>query len=273
MNNFLKGIDVSEHNGVIDWEKVKASGIGFAMIRAGFGQSLDKQFSRNVSECERVHMPRGIYWFSYALSAAGAAREAAVCLEAVRPYCIDFPVAYDLEYDSVDHAQKNGVQINRALASDMVRAFGRAVRKAGYTAMNYANPDYLNRYFDKDVQTEFPVWLAQWPGGTPCLDKPPRTCSIWQYSDKGSIPGISGPVDLDICYAVFKKGGESPKMTGEQIYNALNEYLSAQEIPEWAREEFAEAKALGITDGDEPARLVPRYQAAIMAKRALSRRR
>ncbi len=200
MSAYTKGIDVSEHNGVIDWEKVKASGVGFAMIRAGHGRTVEKQFKRNISECNRIGLPCGVYWFSYALNAVGAANEAKACLEAIAPYKVDLPVAFDLEYDSVNYAKKQGVMIGTQLASDMARAFCQAVRAAGYDAINYANPDYLNRYFDKAVQEEFPIWLAQWPGGTPSLDKPPRACDIWQYSDKGSVPGIGGTVDLDVCY-------------------------------------------------------------------------
>ena len=214
-------------------------------------------------------IPCGIYWFSYALTAAGAAQEAAVCLEAIRPYKIDYPVAFDLEYDNFDrYALNNGVVVGMKLASDMTRAFCHAVREAGYTAANYTNQDCLRRYFDADVQREFPIWLAQWPGGTPNLDKPPRKCEIWQYSDKGSVPGIKGAVDLDVCYETYPKKEENDTMTGEQIYNALNAYLDAQPVPEWAEKELAEAKEMGITDGSAPMRLVPRYQAAIMAKRA-----
>lgn len=267
MSGYIKGIDVSEHNGEIDWEKVKASGIGFAMLRGGYGQTVDKQFRRNASECNRLGIPCGVYWFSYALSTVVAEREAAFCLATIQPYKIDFPVAFDLEYDSVNYAQKKGVYIGMSLASDMAREFCQAVRWAGYTAMNYANPDYLNRYFDKPVQTEFPVWLAQWPNGTPNMDQPPRACGIWQYSEKGSVPGIKGPVDLDVCYETYPKK-EDDNMTGEQIYNALNAYLDTQPVPQWAQKELAAAKEMGITDGKNPMRLMPRYQAAIMAKRA-----
>ncbi len=268
MSGFRKGIDVSEYNGVVDWEKVKASGAGFAMIRAGFGRTLDRYFQRNVEQCNRVGLPCGVYWFSYALDTAGAAREAAACLDAIRPYAIGLPVGFDLEYDSVKYAQRHGVYIGKALASDMVRAYCRAIRSAGYPAMNYANPDFLNRYFDEGVKQEFLIWLAQWPGGTPQLETPPRTCEFWQYSAKGSVPGITGPVDLDVCYGDYPKEEETDDMTGEQIFNALNTYLDTLPVPEWAVEELAGAKAAGITDGKKPMRLIPRYQAAIMALRA-----
>lgn len=272
MSGYIKGIDVSEHNGVIDWEKVKASGVGFAMVRAGYGLTADKRFVSNATECTRLGIPFGVYWFSYAMSAERAAQEAAACLGLIAPYTLNCPVAFDFEYDSVNYASKKGVTITTALASEMARAFCRTVRAAGYPAMNYANPDYLNRYFDAGIQKEFPLWLAQWPNGTPSLDKPPRSCDIWQYSEKGSAPGISGPVDLDVCYTMNQTDAKAAPMTGEQIYHALNEYLSSQKIPEWAGKELAEAVELGITDGKNPTRLATRYEAAILAKRALRRR-
>lgn len=267
MSGFVEGIDVSEDNGIIDWEQVKAAGTGFAMIRAGYGKSVDQYFKRNVSECGRVGLPCGVYWFSYALSAAEAAGEAAACLDAVRPYLITYPVGFDLEYDSVLYAQRHGVYIGRELASDMARSFCRTIQAAGYPAVNYANPDFLSRYYDERVKREFLLWLARWTDGKPYLGKPPRTCELWQYSDKGSVPGIEGPVDLDVCYGDYHKK-EMDDMTGEQIFNALNAYLDTLPVPEWAGKELAEAQEAGITDGRQPTRLVPRYQAAIMALRA-----
>ncbi len=137
MSSFSRGIDVSEHNGTIDWEKVKASGIQFAMLRAGYGKgSIDKQFVRNAQGCTRVGMLFGVYWFSYAVSEAEAAQEAAHCLKAVEPYQLDLPIAYDFEYDSVNNATKRGVTVTKALASKLAKIFLDAIQKAGYGAVN-----------------------------------------------------------------------------------------------------------------------------------------
>lgn len=266
--DFIKGIDVSQHNGIIDWQAVRRSGTGFAMLRAGYGRHTDEQFKRNAAECNRTGLPCGVYWFSYALNAEQAAEEASACLEAIRPYEIQYPVGFDLEYDSVQYARRQGVRIGMKQASEMARTFLRAIQNAGYHAMNYANPDFLRRYFDKRVQTEFPVWLAQWPSGVPKLEQPPRRCTIWQYSERGRVAGITGPVDLDVSYGDYEKEKETDEMTGEQIYNALNAYLDTVQTPEWAKEELDRAIERGITDGKHPNRLIPRYQAAIMALRA-----
>ena len=93
----LKGIDVSEHQGRINWEQVKGD-IDFAILRAGYGRNnIDKQFIRNIEECNRLEIPVGIYWFSYAFSVEIARNEAKYVLEAIKPYKVDYPVSYDLE--------------------------------------------------------------------------------------------------------------------------------------------------------------------------------
>ena len=198
-------IDVSQWQGVVDWETVKPH-IDGAMLRAGYGRgNIDKQFARNAAECNRLGIPCGAYWFSYAYTADMARAEAQALLAAVRPYRIELPLAFDFEYDSVSHAAKQGVAVDRALASAMVRAFCEAVEAGGYWCLNYANPDYLARYFDEDVPRRFGLWLAQWPGGTPDLSEPPRPdCRLWQWTSRGSVPGVAGDVDVSEAYTDFR---------------------------------------------------------------------
>lgn len=213
MSNYLLGIDLSEHNGDINWTKVKSSGIQFSMLRAGYGKGvIDKKFLRNISECNRVGIPVGIYWFSYAVNETEAANEAQHCIQAIKPYKIELPVAYDFEYDSVNNAKKRGVAITKSLASKMAKTFLTEIQAAGYQPANYTNPDFLNRYFDDSVR--FPVWLAQWPSGTPNLYAPPYNCLMWQYSAKGSVNGIVGDVD---CNAYYGKLQEKKKLTDWEI--------------------------------------------------------
>ena len=149
---YKKGIDVSRWQGAIDWEKVKADGVEFAMLRAGYGQgNIDAQFERNAGECTRLGIPFGVYWFSYAYTPAMARREAQCCAEVASKYTLSYPMAFDFEYDSVDYASKKGVAVTKALASSLVRAFCDEVRELGYYPMVYANPNYLSAYFDSEI--------------------------------------------------------------------------------------------------------------------------
>lgn len=194
-----KGIDVSYAQGVIDWEKVKPN-IDFAMIQAGYGQNhIDTQFVRNISECNRLGIPCGVYWFSYALNSAMAAQEAQFCINAIRTFKINYPVCFDFEYFSVAYCQKRGVIVTKAVATDIATTFLTAIEKAGYWAANYTNTDYLNRYFLSSLPVRFDTWRAVYPAH-PQFDAPPSYSGIWQYSSTGTINGIKGYVDCNIAY-------------------------------------------------------------------------
>ncbi len=256
---YKKGIDVSEWQGTIDWDKVKAAGIEFAMIKAGSGRNrVDPEFKRNISECNRLGIPCGVYWFSYAYTEELAHNEAKYCLEAIAPYKLDYPVAFDFEYDSVNNAAKLGIEITREMASSFARAFLEDIEAARYYAMLYTNSDYLKRYFDQDLAKRYDVWLAMWQANPNLNDKPTQAGGIWQYSDTGNVSGISARVDLDAAYYDYP---------GIISANGLNQ-PSGQE-PELPEAERARqwAIAAGITDGENPDSPVTRGQVWTMLYR------
>ena len=226
-----KGIDVSSWQGAIDWEAVKASGIQFAIIRAGYGDELDNQFARNIAECNRLEIPCGVYWFSYALTAQEAAQEAQRAMAAVRPYKLDLPVCYDLEYDTVRYAARCGVTIDKTLATQMAVSFCDTVAAGGAHPANYTNLDYSRRMFDMDALREFDLWYA-WYNDDCNIDD----VAIWQYTSSGSLPGIAGNVDMDYCnkdYSVEpvpKSGTEERKETIEMELRMLRRGDSGNDV-------------------------------------------
>ena len=118
----IKGIDVSKHNGTINWSKVKNDGVKFAIIRAGYGtDTIDPKFKSNIEGAIAAGLDVGIYWFSYATSESKAKVEANKCIEVLKQYKdkITYPVFFDFEYDSVSYAKKKGVSITKTLASSM----------------------------------------------------------------------------------------------------------------------------------------------------------
>ena len=190
-----QGIDVSSHQGLIDWDRVKAAGIEFAMLRAGYGLIYkDTQFERNVRECNRLGIPCGAYWFSYAITADKARQEARAILEIIRPFKIEYPVCFDLEYDTLRYAKQQGVTIGKAQATAHAKAFLAEIEAAGYYAMNYSNKDYLINMFDASLLKKYDLWYALWAASKD------RECGIWQYSATGHVDGISGIVDLNYSY-------------------------------------------------------------------------
>lgn len=192
----IKGLDVSEFQGVIDWERVKAAGYQFAMLRAGYGfGTLDTQFRRNAAECNRIGLPIGVYWFCYAISPETAVQEADGCIKALSSYRLDYPVCYDIEQATVTYAAENGVFLTASLATQIVQAFCKRVEELGYYAMFYSNRNFLNTYFPADLSERYALWYAYYNSqfdGT--------NCGIWQYTSEGSVPGITGNVDLDEGY-------------------------------------------------------------------------
>ena len=188
-----KLIDVSTWNGNIDWDKVYKSGVRYAMIRSSFGvenpNQVDNKFVRNITNAQRAGVKCGIYHYSYAKSAAEAKKEAEFCLKTIKGYKIDLPVAFDIEDSSQTHLGKDTL-------TSIVIAFCDRIKSAGYRPMLYCNPNWLCNYLHKDkLINKYDIWLANWG-----VSAPSYNCAIWQYSENGGVPGISGSVDMNWIY-------------------------------------------------------------------------
>lgn len=217
-----KGIDVSVHNGTIQWEQVKNSGIDFVMIRAGYGQNnIDRQFKRNIEECNRLNIPVGIYWFSYAQTPESALKEAEFCIEAIKNYKISYPVCYDFEYASSKYLKQKGINVTAELLRQNATTFLKRIEKEGYYAMLYTNKDYYINVF-KPLSNQFDIWYAQYG-----VSKPEISCGIWQKNSVGKINGIYTNVDLNISYKDYETITK-PKVTEEDnTKNTVLKYIDA----------------------------------------------
>lgn len=208
-----RGIDVSAHQGVINWDLARTQ-IEGVIIRAGYGKNnIDQKWVPNIETVRDLSLDLGVYWFSYAYSVDMAYMEGKYAALAVQKKlgtrCV--PIAYDLEYDSVTYAAKKGVKIGKSEATQYAIAFLKAVQECGYRPMIYTNVDYLKRYFDWDaIRKAVPdtmLWLAQWRDTKPTAYE---DISIWQYSSSGSVPGITTRVDMDIIYDDLETGAALP---------------------------------------------------------------
>lgn len=192
----IKGIDVSKHQGKIDWKKVKESGqADFAIIRSGYGYTYqDPNFEQNIKGAVENGIKVGIYWFIYALNVEEAVKNADKCHSIIAPYIKDIKMKVwcDFEYDSDTYAQKNGVTFTKEDRTGMVKAFCERMKELGYEVGVYANRDYLKNKFN-DV-SEYPLWYALYN------TEKDRVCLAWQYSSKGSVAGINGNVDMNVWY-------------------------------------------------------------------------
>lgn len=191
-------IDVSEHNGTVNWEAVKAAGVQGAIIRCGYGMDIvsqdDKQWNRNVAECERLGIPYGVYLYSYADNADKARSEAQHVLRLINGHKLSYPVYYDLEQVGIEGA---------AVANAII--FGDIIEAAGYWCGVYYNKDWHNRVI-KGQLDRFTRWAAGYGSNNGQKQdnyKPGFGEDIWQYTSVGKINGISGNVDLNECYRDF----------------------------------------------------------------------
>ena len=191
----MKGIDVSVHNGDIDWGKVKTDGIDFAIIRAGYGRlasQKDKRFEQNYSGAKAVGIPVGAYWYSYAMNENEARQEADVFLSVIKGKQFEMPVYFDLE-------EKKQFDLGKEKVSAIMRAFLERVESAGYFTGLYGSASPLFTHTADDIKSHYTIWLAHWVDRTNYSG----AYAVWQYSEKGKVDGISGNVDLDICYKDF----------------------------------------------------------------------
>ena len=200
----MKGIDVSKHQGNVNWSHIKADGVKFAIIRAGYGKQAsqkDTQFENNYAGCKSNGVPVGVYWYSYATTPDEARKEAAVCLSVIKGKTFEYPVYFDIEEPSV-------LAKGKAACTAIAKTFLEAVEQAGYFAGIYSSKVHLENCITEELRTRYAVWVAHYG-----VEKTTYhgQYGIWQKSSTGKVYGISGNVDVNECYvdypaAIKKKG-------------------------------------------------------------------
>ena len=193
MAKTFKGIDVSQYQQNIDFKKVKASGVDFVIIRAGFGKyanQKDPYFESHYKAAKAAGLKVGVYWFSYATTAAEAKAEAVACLSVIKGKTFEYPIYFDVEGKSL---------VGRTAVSAMCKAFCNALEAAGYWAGIYISRSPAQTMLEASVAKRYALWVAEY--GSRCNYG--RTYGMWQYSSTGRVSGISGNVDMDICYVDY----------------------------------------------------------------------
>lgn len=197
------GVDISEHQGDIDWEKVKAAGIDFAMVRIGYRTygggviEIDNNFQKNLEGAAAAGIDTGAYFFSQATTTEEAIEEADLVIDAVAGYDLTYPIVYDWELISGDKARTDTVSVDTL--ADCCIAFCERVRSAGYKPMIYQNKSTIMKKLDLPRVKDYDMWLAEYG------DKPTYyyEFAMWQYTADGKVPGIEGSVDLNLCFKSY----------------------------------------------------------------------
>lgn len=190
----LVGIDVSHHQGEIDWQQVAASGVDFVMVRLGYrglsGDALyeDRYVQQNLQGARDAGLLVGAYFYSQAINTREAKEEAFYALEILGDFELDLPLVYDWEQEkrTKDMATKEVTACSYA--------FCRIIEKAGHQPMIYFNSYQAENLMELAYLTEYPWWLAMYDTEAPF----PCRFDMWQYTSSGSVPGIEGNVDLDV---------------------------------------------------------------------------
>lgn len=206
-----QGIDVSYHNGTLNWSTIKAAGVDFAILRAayrGYGDEgtlvRDTKFAEYMQGAMSQGIPVGAYIYSQAISTAEAVQEANYILNIVRGYSLDLPIVFDYEFASkengrLDSAWSSG-KLNKSKMTDIALAFCDTIKNAGYDAMVYANKTFLSKNLDHEVieNAGYEIWLAHYTTNTNYTGD----YKIWQYTSSGKIPGIANKVfDCNFMYS------------------------------------------------------------------------
>lgn len=182
-----RGVDVSKHNGGVNWNQVAASGIQFAFIKAGSTNSgIDPQFAANITGAQAAGLKTGVYIYSYAVTPEQAANEANLILQWIAPYTVNYPVVFDIE----DKCHKN---LSNQQLIDIINAFCSVIDAAGYYPVVYSNK---NMFVQKLSTVGWDKWVAQYNSSCEYNN---NVC-FWQYSSNGSVSGINGRVDVNYQY-------------------------------------------------------------------------
>ena len=219
-----KGIDVSEFQGKIDWEKVKNDGIEFAILRCGYGMDFsnqdDVEYERNANECERLGIPYGVYLMSYANTVEKARSEAKHVLRLIEGRKISLGVWHDIEDNGTSGA------INKETLTNIINTFCNTIKNAGYKVGVYASLNWLENKIEKTIKDNYDIWVAQYYSKCEYEGK----YIMWQHTSSGKVNGISTNVDMNILYedlpVINNNDNNNSKTNNSEIVKSLQRALN-----------------------------------------------
>ena len=189
----LKGIDISYHNGDVDFSKIKSQ-IDFVIMRAGYGDKIinskEAKFDIYYEDAKKNNIPIGTYWYCYAKNSDEALIEAKAFLSKVKGKKFEFPVYYDVEEKSIFDSGSENVNA-------IIKAFCEELEKNNYYCGLYSSSNYLKNFVSEEIKQKYAIWVAHWGVDKPSYD---GTWGIWQYTSDGHMDGVqSDRLDLDVA--------------------------------------------------------------------------
>jgi len=240
----LKGVDLSKHDGTVDFATLSKN-VDFAIIRAGYGKlasQKDVKFEEFYAGCKKYGIPVGTYWYSYAKSVSEMKQEAQVFLSVIKGKQFEYPVYLDFE-------EKSQFNLGKATCIAMAKAFLEVIENAGYYAGMYCSSYYLSTFFDSSIRDKYTIWLAHYNVTKPTYS---GAYDIWQYTSKGRIGGVNGNVDMNWCYTDFPSKIKAAGLNGFPKSGTDTPASASQPTPKKSNEEIAKEVLAGKWgNGDE----------------------
>lgn len=237
-----KLLDISFWQDTLDFAKIKKSGYDNIILRAGYGTTIDSKFNEYANSCKKNNINIvAVYWFIYATNLTEVKANANKCLEVIKAYKPKI-VFVDFEYDTVNKAAKKGIKLGAKECDSFTIEFCEIVKKAGYTPGYYANTDYYNNMYSSAVKNKgYVFWLAHYKSDY-SYHEPPIKCDFFQYTDRGTVPGLTGKkFDTNVCFSekylktsntstitptTNKPQGSDNNMSNNIIQNVINDAVS-----------------------------------------------
>ena len=220
----VKGIDVSEFQTNVNWNKVKQDGIKFAIIRCGYGMDYtsqdDAEFARNIKECERLNIPFGIYLMSYANTVEKARSEAQHILRLTKGHNPELGLWYDVEDNNTSGS------VSKETLTNIINTFCNTIKNAGYKVGVYASLNWLENKIEKTIKDNYDIWVAQYYSKCEYEGK----YIMWQHTSSGKVNGISTNVDMNILYedlpVINNNDNNNSKTNNLEIVKSLQRALN-----------------------------------------------
>ncbi len=217
------GIDVSKHQGEINWKAVKEYGVEFAIIRIGYSEVKDERFEENYKAATELGIDVGVYLYSYNVNVKEAARDAKDVLKWLDGRKLQYPVYYDIEDEDYQG------DLTTKERTDMCLAFMEIIEAGGYSTGVYANQNWFNNKLDSEIlHNSGSTWLARWPKSDQA-DEDHSDYNLWQFRSDGKVAGINGNVDMNVSYGnylIFSYTGKAVKPTDFPVYSDDGELLT-----------------------------------------------
>lgn len=236
-----KLLDISFWQDTLDFAKIKKAGYDNIILRAGYGTTIDSKFNEYAAACKKNNINIvAVYWFIYATNLTEVKANSNKCLEVIKAYKPKIVFA-DFEYDTINKAAKKGVKLGAKECDSFTIEFCETVQKAGYTPGYYANTDYYKNMYSSVKNKGYVFWLAHYKSDY-SYHEPPIKCDFFQYTDRGTVPGLTGKkFDTNVCFSekylktsntstitptTNKPQGSDNNMSNNIIQNVINDAVS-----------------------------------------------